>query len=101
MLEVAKVFRFSFYKKILYVYRLSITPYLKNSINTACSLAFKSSVAAEIIGNTINTIGEQMYYSKIYLDSASLFSYSFVLIVISYFFEKLITFSIDKLGGKV
>lgn len=101
MMEVAKIFRFSFIKKILYVYRLSITPFLRNSISTVCSLAFKSSVAAEIIGNTINTIGEQIYYSKIYLDSASLFAYSFILIVISYFFEKSITFLVIKLGGKV
>lgn len=100
-LEVAKVFRFSFFQKILYVYRLSVTPFLKNSINTACSLAFKSTVAAEIIGNTINTIGEQIYYSKIYLDSASLFSYSIILITISYFFERTITYLIYKLGGKV
>ncbi len=101
MLEVAQVFRFSFHKKILYIYRLSITPFLKNSISTVCSLAFKSSVAAEIIGNTINTIGEQIYYSKIYLDSAALFAYSIVLIVISYLFEKTINFLVIKLGGKV
>lgn len=101
MLEVAKVFRFSFYRKVLYIYRLSITPFLKNSISTTCALAFKSSVAAEIIGNTISTIGEQIYYSKIYLDSASLFCYSFVLIVISFLFEKIISLLTCKLGGKV
>ncbi|MDI9540098.1 MAG: ABC transporter permease [Bacillota bacterium] len=101
ILEVAEIFRFSFHKKVLYIYRLSITPFLKNSISTACSLAFKSSVTAEIIGNTINTIGEQIYYSKIYLNSASLFSYSFVLIIIAYSFEKIIIQLINKLGGKV
>ena len=37
------------------------------------------------------SIGEQMYYSKLYIDTASLFAWSIMVVVLSFVWEKLWT----------
>ena len=50
----------------------------------------KAGISAEIIGLVTGTIGTQMYYAKMYLLSAELFSWSIVVIVVSLVIEKCI-----------
>jgi len=60
---------------------------------SACSLslgiAWKSGVAAEVIGIPGGSIGEMLYQAKLYLDSPQLFAWTAVIIVVSVIFEKL------------
>ena len=100
MLEMARIYHMSLSNKVLYVYRLAVAPYLYVACQSASSMAWKSAIAAEVIGATNNSIGEQLYYSKIYLDSASLFAWTFVIIIISAISEKVVLLVVKKLGGK-
>ena len=50
-------------------------------------MAWKSGVAAEVIGVPDFSIGEKLYMAKIYLSTAELFAWTLVIIVVSRVFE--------------
>lgn len=87
MLELAQVFRISRWKKLLYIYRPVLFPYLYSASRIAFGMAWKSGVAAEVIGVPDFSIGEKLYMSKIYLSTAELFAWTLVIIVVSRVFE--------------
>lgn len=89
LLEMAWVFRMKRFKKIRYLYVPSLAPYLNSGCRIALGMCWKSGVAAEVIGVPDHSIGEKMYLSKIYLNTADLLAWTFVIIVISAVFEKL------------
>lgn len=88
-LEVAKVFNLPFYKQFVYIFLPEMKPFIISACSTSFGLAWKSGVAAEFIALPLNSIGESLYYSKIYFESVDLFAWTLVLIVISFVFEKL------------
>ena len=77
-----------FFKRLRYIYIPAVHPYLLSSCRTALGMSWKSGVAAEVIGIPQASIGEQLYYSKLYLDTAGLFAWTFAIIVISAVFER-------------
>ncbi|MCQ2406783.1 MAG: ABC transporter permease subunit [Oscillospiraceae bacterium] len=89
LLEMAEVFKVGRLKRFFYIY----LPQLKSYIFTACSMslgiAWKSGVAAEVIGIPSGSMGERLYMAKVYLDSPELFAWTVVIIVVSVLFEKL------------
>lgn len=96
-LEMARVFRLSPLKKAVYIYLPDVFPSIVSASVIASGFAWKSGVAAEIIGLIRNSIGNMIYQSKIYLETAELFAWTITLIVISVLFEKLIAFFLTKL----
>ena len=52
-------------------------------------------VAAEVIGTPSHSIGGALYLAKIYLDTADLFAWTAVIVVLSVFFEKIIFYGIE------
>ncbi|MEF9954905.1 MAG: ABC transporter permease subunit [Clostridium sp.] len=89
LLEMAHIFRLTFFKKIKLLYLPALIPYLKSSVNTALGMSIKSGVAAEVIGVPDFSIGEKLYTAKIYLSTADLFAWTLVIILVSWLFEKL------------
>ncbi len=75
-------------KKLLYIYRPALRPYLISGCRVALGMGWKSGVAAEVIGVPSHSIGEKLYMAKIYLSTADLFAWTLVIIVISALFEK-------------
>ena len=67
LLEMARVFSIPMWKRIHYIYVPALLPYLVNGCRTALGMSWKSGVAAEVIGIPEGSIGEQLYYSKLYL----------------------------------
>lgn len=90
LLEMAAVFCVPMSKRLFYIYRPALFPYLISSCKTALALAFKSGIAAEVIGVPSGSIGEGLYQAKIYLDTASLFSWTLTVILLSVLFEKIL-----------
>lgn len=70
LLEMALVFQDAPVETgALYLYpRRTALPYQR--CRTALGMSWKSGVAAEVIGIPEGSIGEQLYYSKLYLDTA-------------------------------
>ena len=83
LLEMAKVFQIRWYYKVCYIYILEVLPYLFSACSVAIGLAWKSGIAAEVIGITKNSIGNHLYQAKLYLEMPELFAWSFVIIIIS------------------
>ena len=66
-----------------------ITPYLKAAVSTGCGMSFKAGAAAEVLAVISGSIGEQIYMSKVYFETAGLFAWTLVIIMLSYAAEKL------------
>ncbi len=104
LLEMAQIFRVPALKQIRFIYMPALLPYLLSGCRVALGMSWKSGVAAEVIGVPDHSIGEQLYMSKIYLDTSDLFAWTFVIIVISALFERLFLLALSKLqrnGGTV
>lgn len=89
LLEMATVFRLPLWKRIRFIYIPAVLPYLISGCRTALGMSWKSGIAAEVIGIPDGSIGEQLYYSKLYLDTAGLFAWTAVIIAVSALFEAL------------
>lgn len=87
--EMADVFSLSTKKRIMFIWLPKLKSFLLSSCRTAIGLAFKSGVAAEIIGIPSGSIGEKLYNAKVYLDTAELFAWTILIVVASAIFEKL------------
>lgn len=96
LLEMAAVFRLPFSTRFFYIYRPSLSPFLKSGMKLSLGMCWKSGVAAEVIGTPALSIGSQLYMSKIYLDTAGVFAWTAVVILLSVLFEHLILFGTEK-----
>lgn len=88
LLEMAKVFRISLFKQVKAIYLPQVFPYFYSACSTALGLAWKSGIAAEIIGLSPNTVGEALYEAKVFLMTDEMFAWTAVVIVASMLFEK-------------
>lgn len=95
--DMAKVFRVKKIKKIRYIYLSEVFPYIKSGCNIAIGLCWKSGIAAEVIGMPLNTIGENLYQSKIYLNTSDLFAWTIAVVVLSMLFKKIVMKIIEKI----
>ena len=95
MLEMADVFNIPFFKRLRCIYRPAYLPYLKSAMSFSIGMSFKSGVAAEIIGLPDHSIGTGIYMDKIYLNTAGVFAWVIVILLLGFVSEKLILFAID------
>lgn len=105
LLEMADVFGMSAWSRLWYVYRPALFPYLLAGSRIACGMAWKSGVAAEVIGVPELSIGEKLYMAKIYLSTAELFAWTFVVIVVSRLLERAFLWllgqlSVERMGDR-
>lgn len=89
MIECADLFAFSTFKRFLLVRLPAVKPFLFSGCSTGLGLAWKAGVAAEVIGIPSGSIGEMLYYAKLYFDSADLFAWTLVIVIVSVCIEKL------------
>ncbi|MCM1184160.1 MAG: ATP-binding cassette domain-containing protein [Roseburia sp.] len=92
LLEMAKVFCIRGRDRFFYIYRPALKPFLDSSIRISVGMSWKSGVAAEVIGTPLYSIGERLYMSKIYLDTAGVLSWTAVTILLSVAFERLVLY---------
>lgn len=89
LLEMACVFRIPLHKKIRYIYIPGLLPHILSALSLSIGMAWKSGIAAEIIGLTRNSIGNQLYQSKVHLLTPELFAWTLVIILLSIACEQL------------
>lgn len=83
MLKMADCFGFGSIDRIHYIYRPGIRPYMEGAVKVAAAMAWKSGIAAEVIGTPDGSIGEKLYMSKIFLETESVLAWTVVIIVLS------------------
>lgn len=78
--------------RLLYVYRPALAPYLLSAARVTIGMSFKSGIAAEVIGIPEFAIGTRLYMSKVYLDTAGVFAWTVVVVLLSFLCEKIMLF---------
>ena len=96
LLEMAAVFRMSFFRKVRCIYAPAVRPYIFSACRVALGLCWKAGVAAELIGVSTNSIGGQLYDAKVYLEIADLLAWTLMIVMISICFEKLFLWVMGK-----
>lgn len=89
LLEMSRVFNIGFGKRLSAIYIPETLPYFAAGCKLGLGLCWKSGIAAEVIGLPDGSIGEKLYLAKIFLNTGELFSWTIVIIVISFIFERL------------
>lgn len=100
MLELAQVFEIKTIAKMKVIYFRSVYPYILSALELACGMAIKSGIAAEVIGQARNTIGNGIYQSKIYFSTDELLAWTFVVLLISWLYEKILLYIFRKAEPK-
>ncbi len=101
MREVATVFKMPFLRRLAYVHLPQLKPFIMSACSTALGMAWKAGVAAEIIGTPDGSIGKQLYYSKICLDTDDLLCWTLIIVIISVLFEKLFMLALRTFFGRL
>ncbi|WP_049946022.1 ABC transporter permease [Butyrivibrio sp. WCD2001] len=89
LLEMAHVYRMPSANKIRYIYFPALIPSYMSAISVAVGMGFKSGAAAEVIGQPLLTMGNGLYRSKINLDTAEVFAWTFTIVLASFVVEKI------------
>ena len=101
LLEMASNYSVGRRKRIRYIYIPSVFPYLKAGMRTAVGFAWKSAVAAEVIGLPKNSIGTALYEAKIYLLTSDLFAWTLVIVILSALFEKVTILLLEEAERRI
>ncbi len=88
---MAELFHIPPWRRFVGVYLSQLLPYFRSASGLAIGMCWKSGVAAEVIGIPNGSIGEKLYMSKIYLETADLFAWTLVIILVSRLCEGIFT----------
>ena len=97
LLEMADVFHIGLFRRIHYIYLPQLMPYFLAACSVSLGLAWKSGIAAEVIGIPDGSIGEKLYKAKLYLNSTDLFAWTVAIVVVSIVVEKLFLMIIRRI----
>lgn len=87
LVELCRAYGFSRWKTLTRLYLPWCVPYFTGGVKTGLGLAWKAGVAAEVLSVPALAIGTQIYYGKIYLETADLFAWTVVVIALSFLVE--------------
>ena len=96
LVEMTQAYRFSLSKRIRLLYIPSVLPYFLSAFSTGLGLGFKSGIAAEVISLPKRSIGLNMYYAKIYLETPDLLAWTVILILLSILIEWILVCGVKK-----
>ena len=101
MLEMASAFRLTRWRRLRLVYLPQVYPYFLSSSTLALGLAWKSGIAAEVIGIPDGSLGERLYDSKVFFATADVFAYTLLIVILSVLFEQLMKLLIRSVGRRL
>ena len=97
--EVAHVYGFSPMDCARKLFIPAVIPYISAACLTSLGLAWKAGVAAEILVVTKESVGMWLYYSKLYFETAELFAWTIVVILLSFALERLVKLMLSRSNG--
>ena len=98
LIEMARVFRMPLSNRLRCVALPALMPSLTSSLSVSMGLAWKSGVAAEVIGIPTGSIGERLYKAKVYLATPDLFAWTLTIVLLSAGCTKLLRFLLARAG---
>lgn len=97
LLKMAKVYRVPFKRVVQDIYIPSLKPYFAAALINAIGMGWKATVTAEVLANALPSVGMNLYYAKIYLETPELFAWTAIIIICSYGIEKITKYLLDQL----
>jgi NitT/TauT family transport system permease protein len=64
-------------------------------------MAWKAGIAAEVLTVPKQAIGTEIYFSKLWFETPTLFAWTIVIIILSYVIEKLLILAISMIAKKL
>jgi len=99
LLEMAAVFGVPLWRRLRAVDVPAVVPFLLAGARVAVGLAWKSGIAAEVIGLPQGSIGERLYQAKIWLSTADLFAWTVVIVILSLLVERGVVALLARAGA--
>ena len=100
LLEMADVFRMRKWHTVLHVWLPSVMPYFLTACTTSLGLAWKSGIAAEVICRPDDSLGDLLQNAKLNLETAEVFAYTIVVILLSVLLEQALLFAVKRFGKR-
>ena len=100
LLEVCKVYKIPFKKRIHSLYLPTVMPYFSSALTASIGLAWKAGVAAEALCPPKTSIGWYISLSKQNFDNEELFAWALTLIIVNLIFEFVFIKAINSLFKK-
>jgi NitT/TauT family transport system permease protein len=97
--EMFNVFGISTWRRICAQIWPEMLPFLVATSRSVCGMSWKAGVAAELIGTPIGSIGERIYQAKLLLDTADVFSWTIVVVVLAALSERLFVRMLEASGS--
>ena len=89
------------FKKLLYIYLPQLLPYFTAACTTSLGLCWKSGIAAEVIGMPSGSLGNRLYETKLYMETAQMFAWTVVIVIISFVVEKGFLWLLSKINDRI
>lgn len=99
LLEMAAVFAVPWPRRVWAVDLPAVRPFALAAGRVGTGLAWKSGIAAEVIGLPSGTIGERLYGAKVLLSSADLLAWTVVVVTASFVLERVVVAAVDRVPG--
>lgn len=96
LLEMARTYRLTPGTILKTIYVPAVRPFFVNALLLGFGYAWKSGVAAEVLGLPVWGIGTKLYQAKIYLETPELFAWTLVVIGISLLAEFMMAFWLKR-----
>lgn len=100
LLEMSKVLDVPNRNTIAFIFRPALAPYISAAFKAGVGMCWKAGVAAEVIGLCSGSLGGGLYTAKVYFDTAAVFAWATVTVVVSYAMERLVLYITEKLINK-
>lgn len=94
--EFARAYGLTGFKAVKHIYIPSVKPYFTSALCTSAGLVWKAGVAAEVLCQPKNSIGANLYNAKNILETADVFAWTAVVIIISVILEKAIGYAVKN-----
>ena len=99
LLELAEVYRMTWPARLRGIWLPQLRPQLLGALELAVGMAWKSGVAAEVIGQPLGSLGNTLYRAKIYLETDKVLAISAVTVILSWGLGRLALLLVRKGGG--
>ena len=83
LVEMAQVFRMARHCRFRTIVLPAALPSVASALSVSIGLAWKSGVAAEVIGIPGGSVGEKLYKAKVYLATPDLFAWTLAIVLVS------------------
>jgi len=87
LLEMSKVFRVKWWRRLLHLYLPSIVPFILAGTSAALGLGLKVVVAAEALSQPKMAIGSRMQMERLFLETAGVFAWTIAALLLSWVLE--------------